>query len=65
MEGLHIGTGDTDAKVYGTTVPDVYAYIQNRVHLSRSSIFAILTAQGAWANCWSTHRHFWILPLRP
>ena len=33
-------------KVYGTTVPDVYAYIQNRVHLSRSSIFAILDGSG-------------------
>ena len=46
VEGLHIGTGDTDAKVYGTTVPDVYAYIQNRVHLSRSTIFAILDGSG-------------------
>ena len=46
IEGIHIGTGDTDAKLYGTTVPDVYAYIQNRVHLSRSTIFSILDGSG-------------------
>jgi type III restriction enzyme len=46
IEGIHIGTGDTDAKLYGTVVPDVYAYIQNRVHLSRSTIFSILDGSG-------------------
>jgi type III restriction enzyme len=46
IEGMHIGTGDTDATQYGTSVPDVYAYIQNRVHLSRSTIFAILDGCG-------------------
>ncbi|MDD2610541.1 MAG: DEAD/DEAH box helicase family protein [Giesbergeria sp.] len=46
VEGVHIGTGDTAAKQYSTTVPDVYAYIQNRVHLSRSTIFAILDGSG-------------------
>ena len=46
IEGMHIGTGDTEATQYGTSVPDVYAYIQNRVHLSRSTIFAILDGCG-------------------
>ena len=46
VEGMHIGTGDTDARFYGTAVPDVYAYIQNRVHLSRSTIFSILDGSG-------------------
>lgn len=46
VKGLHIGTGDTEAKPYDTIVPDVYAYIQNRVHLSRSTIFAILDGSG-------------------
>jgi type III restriction enzyme len=32
--------------VYGRAVPDVYAYIQNRVHLSRSSIFQVLDGSG-------------------
>lgn len=42
VEGIHTATNDTDAVMYGTTVPDVYAYIQNRVHLSRTTLFAIL-----------------------
>lgn len=46
IEGMHIGTGDTEATTYGTNVPDVYAYIQNRVHLSRSTIFAVLDGCG-------------------
>lgn len=46
VEGIHIGVGDTDAKQYGTNVPDVYVYVQNRVHLSRSTIFSILDGSG-------------------
>ena len=46
IEGIHIGVGDTDAKQYGTNVPDVYGYVQNRVHLSRSTIFSILDGSG-------------------
>ncbi len=42
VEGVHTATNDTDAVMYGTTLPDVYAYIQNRVHLSRTTLFAIL-----------------------
>ncbi len=44
--GMQIGIGDTDARMYGTDVPDVYGYIQNRVHLSRSTIFSILDESG-------------------
>jgi type III restriction enzyme len=46
IEGIHIGVGDTDAKQYGTNVPDVYGYVQNRVHLSRSTIFSIMDGSG-------------------
>lgn len=46
VAGMHIGTGDTDARLYGHAVPDVYAYIQNRVHLSRTTIFSILDSCG-------------------
>jgi type III restriction enzyme len=46
IEGIHIGVGDTDAKQYGTSVPDVYGYVQNRVHLSRSTIFSIMDGSG-------------------
>lgn len=44
--GMHIGSNDTDSLQYGTSVPDVYGYIQNRVHLSRSTIFSILDGSG-------------------
>jgi type III restriction enzyme len=46
VDGLQIGVSDTDARQYGSTVPDVYGYIQNRVHLSRSTIFSILDGSG-------------------
>jgi type III restriction enzyme len=46
VEGVQIGVSDTEAREYGSTVPDVYGYIQNRVHLSRSTIFSILDGSG-------------------
>ncbi|UGQ46655.1 restriction endonuclease [Massilia endophytica] len=46
VQGIHTATNDTDAVMYGTTVPDVYSYIQNRVHLSRTTLFAILDGSG-------------------
>lgn len=46
IEGMQIGIDDTEARQYGTNVPDVYSYIQNRVHLSRSTIFSILDGSG-------------------
>lgn len=42
VTGVENGVQQTYAKYQNVTVPDVYAYIQNRVHLSRSSLFAIL-----------------------
>lgn len=46
VEGSHIGTGESKAVYFKSSVPDVYAYIQNRVHLSRSTIFSILDGTG-------------------
>jgi type III restriction enzyme len=45
VHGVEVGVDEARA-VYGTAVPDVYAYIQNRVHLSRSSIFQVLDGSG-------------------
>lgn len=44
-EGVHsqeLASGEMDAIHPDTAVPDVYAYIQNRIHLSRSTIYTIL-----------------------
>ncbi len=46
VHGVETGTGSSDAQAENIVVPDVYTYIQNRVHLSRSSIFAILDGSG-------------------
>jgi type III restriction enzyme len=46
VHGVVVGTDRSNAQQEEITVPDVYAYIQNRVHLSRSSIFAILDGSG-------------------
>lgn len=46
VHGVETGVGSSDAQTEQIVVPDVYAYIQNRVHLSRSSIFAILDRSG-------------------
>lgn len=46
VDGMQIGVSDTNARQYGSNVPDVYGYIQNRVHLSRSTIFSILDGSG-------------------
>jgi len=46
VHGVEIGTHRSNAQQEGITVPDVYSYIQNRVHLSRSSIFSILDGSG-------------------
>lgn len=42
IQGVRNAVGETDASYQSTRVPDVYAYIQNRVHLSRSTLFEIL-----------------------
>ena len=36
----------SEAEVPAYALPDVYAYIQNKVHLSRSTVFAIMTQSG-------------------
>ena len=46
VHGVEVGTDRANAQQEEITVPDVYAYIQNRVHLSRSSIFSILDGSG-------------------
>ena len=46
VHGVETGVGSSDAQMEQIVVPDVYAYIQNRVHLSRSSIFSILDGSG-------------------
>lgn len=50
-EGVHgvenaIADSDADSTAHTASVPDVYAYIQNRVHVSRSTIFAVLQQSG-------------------
>ena len=42
VQGIETGVDRSIAKVQDIVVPDVYAYIQNRVHLSRASLFSIL-----------------------
>lgn len=46
VHGVHTGTGEVQPRDYRPSVPDVYAYVQNRVHLSRSTILAILEQSG-------------------
>lgn len=44
-EGIHsqeLASGEMSSNRDHITVPDVYAYIQNRIHLSRSTIYTIL-----------------------
>ena len=46
VHGVQSGAANTDVRNFNVTVPDVYAYIQNRVHLSRATLFAILDGSG-------------------
>jgi len=46
VHGVQSGAANTDVREFNVTVPDVYAYIQNRVHLSRATLFAILDGSG-------------------
>lgn len=45
VRGQENGMGETSTS-HSMAVPDVYAYIQNRIHLTRASIFAVLDASG-------------------
>lgn len=44
VQGIETGMDRSVAKMQQLMVPDIYAYIQNRVHLSRATIFSILDA---------------------
>ena len=46
VHGVHTGIAEDSLEGYTVSVPDVYAYIQNRVHLTRSTIFSILDGSG-------------------
>jgi type III restriction enzyme len=46
VEVIQTAINDTTAREFGSSVPDVYGYIQNRVHLSRSTIFSVLDGSG-------------------
>lgn len=42
IQGVETAIDESNASYQNVPVPDVYAYIQNRVHLTRSTLFAIL-----------------------
>ncbi|MCC7544877.1 MAG: DEAD/DEAH box helicase family protein, partial [Aquabacterium sp.] len=46
VHALQTGVSESSPRAYGVVVPDVYAYVQNRVHLSRATIFSILDKSG-------------------
>jgi type III restriction enzyme len=46
VHGVETAIGETAAQYRSVAVPDVYAYIQHRVHLSRSTLFSILDQSG-------------------
>ena len=50
LHGVQSGAANSDVMGYNVMVPDVYAYIQNRVHLSRATLFAILDGSGRLAE---------------
>ena len=39
---METGIDESNASYHNVAVPDVYAYLQNRLHLTRSTLFAIL-----------------------
>ncbi|TMU20183.1 DEAD/DEAH box helicase [Halomonas sp. ATBC28] len=42
IQGVETGIDESNASYQNVPVPDVYAYLQNRVHLTRSTLFAVL-----------------------
>ena len=50
LHGVQSGAANSNVMGYNVAVPDVYAYIQNRVHLSRATLFAILDGSGRLAE---------------
>lgn len=46
VQAMHTGVAENSLEDYKVAVPDVYSYVQNRVHLSRSTIFSIFNGSG-------------------
>ncbi len=46
VHGVISGAVTGDVAMQSSAIPDVYAYLQNRLHLSRSTLFAILDQSG-------------------
>lgn len=46
VQSVETGIDRSAAKMQDRMVPDIYAYVQNRVHLSRATIFSILDRSG-------------------
>jgi type III restriction enzyme len=46
VQGVLTGTGESAVRSYNPVVPDVYAYLQQKLHLSRETLFAILDGCG-------------------
>lgn len=46
VKSTESGVGVTEVHYVSKAVPDVYAYLQNRLHLSRSTLFSILDQSG-------------------
>ncbi len=42
VEGMRVSVGENEMNHYRANVPDVYVYIQNKLHLSRETLFTIL-----------------------
>lgn len=46
IEGVQNAIGESDFKWQAKSIPDVYHYLQSRLHLSRSTLFSILDGSG-------------------
>ncbi len=46
VQGVLTGAGESAVRSYNPVVPDVYAYLQDKLHLSRETLFAILDGSG-------------------
>lgn len=46
VQGVQTAIGESTADFKVKAIPDIYSYLQNRLHLSRSTLFAILDQSG-------------------
>ena len=46
VQSVLVASGGSEVRSYYPVVPDVYAYLQSRLHLSRETLFAILSGSG-------------------